>query len=312
MNGTGEFVPPADLGSGVHCVDLLEGGRAERTCAYIVGDARAAAVIETGAAPLAWRILKSLETLAIPAAAVEWVIVTHIHLDHAGGTGWLLERLPNAKVAVHPRGGRHLVDPSRLMAGARAVYGESFDRQFAPIVPVPAERVVEIPDGGHVELSTGRRFGCLHMAGHARHHFVVTDPASRGVFTGDNAGVRYPWFRNYGFVPALPTTSPSEFDPPELVRTMERIGSLGLPRLYFTHFSLGTVEELAGSRDWIGRFVEIAKAAGPGWESIRDGLRREVGRELSARGVPDSAPENGSLELDHEINAKGIAHYLQK
>ncbi len=309
------FKPPVEVGEagkGVYCVDLFEGGHPDRTCAYIVKDGGRAAIVETGAAPLSWRVLKSLETLGLSADAVEWIVLTHIHLDHGGGAGWLMENLPNAKVGVHPRGGRHLVDPSRLIAGARAVYGDRFDSMFAPIVPIPADRVVEVPDGGTVAMSTGRTFEIIHLAGHARHHFVAVDRTSDGVFTGDNAGVRYPWLSRYGFTPALPTTSPSEFDPPELEKTMDRLVNLGVKNYYFTHFSCGTAAEVRECRNWIAGYVKLVKETGADWEKLRGRFRQEITEALVRRGVPAGAPELKSLELDHEINAKGVALWWEK
>lgn len=306
------FKPPLEVGSGIYCVDLFEGGVPERTCAYIVRDGDSTAIIETGSAPLSWRVLKSLDHLGIPVESVEWIVLTHIHLDHGGGAGWLMERLPKAKVAVHPRGARHLVDPSRLIAGARVVYDDRFDSMFSPIVPIPAERVVEIPDGGTVELCSGRRFEIVHMAGHARHHFVVVDRKSNGVFTGDNAGVRFPWLSKYGFTPSMPSTSPSEFDPPELERTMDRLLSLGVSRFYFTHFSVGTADEVRNNRRWIGEYVRLAGESGPDWQDIRERFRSATIADLTSRGVPSGTPELEGLALDLELNAKGVAHWLQK
>ncbi len=306
------YTRPVDLGGGVYCVDLFERGQPERTCAYIVKERDRAAIVETGSAPLTWRLLRALEDLGIPPAAVEWVLVTHIHLDHSGGAGWLLERLPNAKIAVHPRGAPHLIDPSRLIAGAGVVYGPRFDALFAPIVPVPETRVLSVEDGGSVTLNGTRRFDIVHMAGHARHHFVIVDRTSDGVFTGDNAGVRFPEFRKYGLIPSIASTSPSEFDPPELDRTMGRLIGLGVSRFYYTHFSSASAADVAESRRWVQEFRKIGEEQGPAWEPIREQMKSRVTSELVSRGVPSAAPELGALALDLELNAKGVSVWLER
>jgi glyoxylase-like metal-dependent hydrolase (beta-lactamase superfamily II) len=199
-----------------------------------------------------------------------------------------------------------------LIEGARAVYGDRFDSLFAPIVPIAKQKVVEVPDGGAVQMSTGRRFEMIHLAGHALHHFAVVDRRSDGVFTGDNAGIRYPSFSRYGFIPALPTTTPSQFDPTELERTMARLVELGVKKFYFTHFSVGTAAEVSECRGWIPRYVSLVKETGANWERLRDRLRAEISDALIRRGVPANAPELQTLALDCELNAKGVALWWEK
>src|SRR5690606_23693744 len=133
----------------------------------------------------------ALEAAGLTPADVDWLILTHVHLDHAGGAGELMACLPNARLVVHPRGARHMIDPSKLWAGALAVYGEEeMQRSYGTLRPIPAERVVEAPDGHVVELA-GRALRCLDTPGHARHHNAIHDEPSGCVFTGDTFGLSY-------------------------------------------------------------------------------------------------------------------------
>src|SRR5512138_3241421 len=166
--------PPREVAPGVVLVDTGY-VRPRLAAAYLVRGRDSAAVVETGAASAVPRILAALAAQGLSPADVSHVVVTHVHLDHAGGAGALLRELPRARLVVHPRGARHLVDPSKLVAGTIEVYGEArFRALYGELVPVPAERVVEAPDGFTVELG-GRRLRILDAPGHAKHHFVVWD-----------------------------------------------------------------------------------------------------------------------------------------
>ena len=160
-------------------------------------------------------------------AQVDYVILTHVHLDHAGGAGQLMARFPNARLTVHPRGARHMIDPSRLLAATVAIYGEEETRRiYGEILPVPRERVIETPEGATLRLA-GRELLFLDAPGHARHHVVVRDGETGHIFAGDTFGLSYRELDQDGRQFSFPTTSPSQFDPPALHRSIDRMLALG-------------------------------------------------------------------------------------
>lgn len=307
-----------NLGENIYQVDVYDQGVAGRTACYLIA-AEKTALIETGPSPGTPRIIKALAELGIEPQKVDYIIVTHIHLDHSGGAGTLARELTGAKILVHPRGARHLVDPSRLIAGAGAVYGERFDSLFGEILPVPQDRVHAPVDGETLDLGGGRVLTFLHTQGHARHHFVIYDPASLGVFSGDALGVRFQDLSQLvGRDFILPSTPPPEFDPAAALDTIDRLQQLPLENIYFTHFGkaagapaiLNRLRELVGAFEAAGR---KAVASGGGAAGIEAALWQMVLDELAGSGIMDREhPALKLMDLDMELNAAGIAYYLEK
>jgi len=307
-----------NLGDKIYQIDVREQGRTERTSSYILATENVA-IIETGAAPGTVYLLEALKNLGIAVHRVKYIIVTHIHLDHSGGAGQLARELPDCRVIVHPRGARHLIDPSRLVAGARPLYGERFDEFFGEVLPVPAERIHTPEDGETLELEEGRTLAIYHAPGHARHHLVVHDPVARGLFSGDALGSCYPALsrlieRDY----ILPLTPPSEFDPPTFVETLDRLSKLDVENIYFTHFgrAAGAQSIFPRVRELVITFAEIGRSilnSGGGAKEIEATLWDLVLSELSQYGEIDrNHPFLKYLESDMELNAAGIVYYFQK
>jgi len=194
------------LGDGIFAIDT--GFHRDRfDAAYLLVQGGRAAFIDTGTNFAVPRLLSALQSLGIERDAVEWVIPTHVHLDHAGGVGLLLQQLPAARLMVHPAGARHLIDPSRLWAGATAVYGaEEMARSYGELLPVAADRVVESSDGMCMQVGD-RELLLIHTPGHARHHHCLWDAASRGWFTGDTFGLSYREFDSDRGAWVVPTTT---------------------------------------------------------------------------------------------------------
>ncbi|HET7795523.1 MAG TPA: MBL fold metallo-hydrolase, partial [Rhizobacter sp.] len=179
-----------------HDIHVIDTGfhRPNFDAAYLLTHQGRAAFIDTGTSHSLPRLLQALNAAGLAAEAVDWVIPTHVHLDHAGGAGALMQALPRARLLIHPRGERHMVDPRALIAGASAVYGaEEVQRSYGTVVPVPQERVVVSVDGMTVHVGDvgGRPLQVLHTPGHAKHHHCIWDAASRGFFTGDTFGLSY-------------------------------------------------------------------------------------------------------------------------
>ena len=232
--------------------------RKQMAACYLLETDSALAVVEAGNNRSAQRILSVIGQRGRRAEEVSHVIVTHVHLDHAGGAGTLMNWLPNATLVVHPRGARHMIDPSRLEASARAVYGdEEYEAQHGALRPVPEERVLVMDDGGSLQVGK-RTLQFMDTPGHARHHFCVWDEASQGWFSGDTFGISYRELDSHRGPFIFPTTTPIQFDPPALLESIDRLMERTPQNMYLTHF--GRVCDLprlaADMRVAIGRFVE--------------------------------------------------------
>ena len=177
-----------DYGDGISAIDSVYDRRLQ-TAIHLLVEKDRAAIIDTGTANAVPYVLAALEGRGIAPEQVDYVFLTHVHLDHAGGAGQLMARFPNARLTAHPRGARHMVDPSRLLAATIAIYGvEEMRRSYGEILPVPAERVIETPEGAVLELA-GRELLFLDAPGHARHHVVIRDSRTGHFFAGDTFGL---------------------------------------------------------------------------------------------------------------------------
>jgi glyoxylase-like metal-dependent hydrolase (beta-lactamase superfamily II) len=256
-----ETMPPRtiDLNDNITLVDA-EYQYPGLAATYIVREGDAAAIIETGTTHTVPMILAALEARGLSSEQVQYVIPTHVHLDHACGAGALIEQCPNARLVIHPRGARHMIDPSRLVAGTIAVYGEEkFHALYGDLIPVPEERVIEAPDNFEISLNH-RIFRFLDTPGHALHHFSVHDLESNGIFTGDTFGLSYPNLKTPAGPFIFATTTPVQFDPEQLHASIDRLMNLKPDYFYLTHFGrIEASQELAEQlKTSIDDFVNIA------------------------------------------------------
>ncbi len=222
---------------GIHIVDTgyVED---ELACVYITESGGRAVFCETNTANAVPRYLEKLKELQIPPENTDYILLTHIHLDHAGGTGELLQHCPNARVIVHPKGARHLSDTSRLEESSRQVYGdEEFNRLYGSITPVPAEKIITAEDGMKLQWQD-RTFTFTHTLGHAAHHMIIHDSKSNGIFTGDAFGLFYPVSSSPEFLFGTPATTPTQFDPEESLRTLDIILNMNPERVFLTHYGI--------------------------------------------------------------------------
>ena len=249
-----------DYGWGITCIDTMYVQPGRAACYLIVQDNRAA-FIDTGTAHTVPYLLEVLKSKRIPPEAVEFVIPTHVHLDHAGGAGVLMEKLPNATLVIHPNGARHLIDPTKLVMGATEVYGaENFMRHFGEIRAVNKQRVFAAEDQTTIKLAS-RTLTFIDTPGHARHHFCVYDETSKGFFTGDTFGLSYKELDNKSGAFIMPTTTPVQFDPDAWQSSLDRLLEFCPQNMYLTHFGRVTeISRLAKElRQDINRYAEIAK-----------------------------------------------------
>ncbi|WP_031409662.1 MBL fold metallo-hydrolase [Geobacillus vulcani] len=313
---------PIDLGRRISLIDLYDLRMPHRTGTYVLHEENLA-IVETGPSPSTPHLLAGLKALHIDPSEIRYIIVTHIHLDHAGGVGLLLQHCPNAVVVVHPKGKRHLADPSRLIAGAKAVYGAQFESLFDPILPVPEERLIVKEDGETLELSAERTLTFYDTPGHANHHFSIYDSYSGGVFTGDTIGVFYPQLQEAGLTFCLPSTSPNQFDPEAMEQSAARLEELRPERIYFGHFGMldDPQEAFRQLRVWLPKFVAAGKEAvdrhpeAPVSEQVKMAahrLRNEIMAFLDDHGVPSSSSAHAAIELDLQVCAMGLVDYWQK
>lgn len=302
---------------GIHTIDT---GffRPRFDAAYLIVEKGRGAFVDCGTNHSIARMLEALEVAGLGTGEVDWLILTHVHLDHAGGAGELMARLPNAQLVVHPRGARHMIDPSKLWAGASAVYGEAvMEREYGRLRPVPAERVVEAADGHIVDLA-GRLLRCIDTPGHARHHIAIHDTLANVCFTGDVFGLSYREFdtKNGPFI--LPTTSPSQFDPEELHASIDRLLALQPFAMYPTHFGrIGDVDRLgADLHVQIDAMVGLALEAGTNLDRharLVDGLTELYAARARAHGwTRGNAALEQLLHMDIELNAQGLEVWLDR
>jgi glyoxylase-like metal-dependent hydrolase (beta-lactamase superfamily II) len=306
-----------DLGHGVHAIDTGF-HRPRFDAAYLLVEDGRAAFIDSGTNASLPRLLGLLDILGLPRDAVDHVIPTHVHLDHAGGVGALMRELPVATLMVHPRGLRHMVDPSQLYAGALAVYGQDeMDRSYGQLVPVPAERVRATEDGGSIVLA-GRALQVAHTPGHARHHHCLWDERTRGWFTGDTFGMSYREFDTAAGAWILPTTTPVQFEPEPLKASVRRLLAADPTCIYLTHY--GRVADVArlGGRllSMIDAMVDLTRAVPAGatrLAALQEALQALYVDSLRAHGC--TLGRDRILELialDIGLNAQGLAIWLDR
>ncbi|UCZ54845.1 MBL fold metallo-hydrolase [Bacillus shivajii] len=300
-----------------HLIDGHDLGLVERTGTYVL-DCRPegnVTIIETGPSISNEYIKKGLEEIGIPLSDIQWIIVTHIHLDHAGGAGLLLNDCPNAKVVVHPRGYRHLCDPSRLIKGAKAVYGAAFDDLFAPILPIAKDRLVEKADQSTLSLTDDRTLTFIDTPGHAKHHYSIYDTETATMFTGDTIGIRYPSLERDNVSLYLPSTSPNQFNPEDMLNSLAEIKSFEPKQIAFGHFGISDQPSVVYEqiRYWLSIFMEKGQEVfdqNQDHETLQNILLNEVNHELKKQGISPSHSAYQFIHLDLKISAMGILDYL--
>ncbi|WP_458068354.1 MBL fold metallo-hydrolase [Rhodanobacter sp. BL-MT-08] len=300
---------------GIHTIDT---GfvRPQFDAAYLIVENGRGAFIDCGTNYAVPRMLAALDQAGLTPADVDWLILTHVHLDHAGGAGELIAHLPNAKLVVHPRGARHMIDPSKLWAGASVVYGDAVMKEtYGHLRPIPAERVIEATDEYVIDLA-GRPLVCLDTPGHAKHHNTIYDARANVCFTGDVFGLSYREFDKDGRPFIVPTTSPVQFDQKELHTSIDRLIALKPAAMYLTHY--GRVEDIdrlaADLHVQIDAMVALAQSAdkAPDRHEVLKGLLTELylGRAAAHGWSHDERALADIIGMDIELNAQGLEVWL--
>lgn len=307
-----------DYGHGIAAID--SGFVRPRLAAVhcIVEDGRAA-LVDTATNSNATTVLAALAARDIQPEQVDWILLTHIHLDHAGAAGALARLLPNARLSVHPRGARHMTDPSRLVAGTVAVYGAEETREkYGDILPVAPDRIVEANEDSVLRLGT-RTIRVLDTPGHARHHVCYVDEATGHIFTGDTFGLSYRELDNAGRAFVLPVTTPNQFEPEAMHESVERIAALRPEAVYLTHFGqVRDVSRLAADlHRLIDAFVAAARSASGAGTIRHERLKAALSTLLEDEAQRQNWRLSGDamrelLAADIELNAQGLADWLDK
>lgn len=293
---------------GADLVDLQFLGYPLAIAAYLLDDGTDAALVEVGPTSTAQTLLREAQARGVPLERVRHLIVTHIHLDHAGALGWLLQRLPHAVAYVHPVGAPHLVDPSRLLASASRLYGEMMERLWGEVVPVPEERMRIVRDGERIEAA-GRSLLVVDTPGHARHHHAYLDEATGVLFAGDIAGVRMP-ATHY----VRPPTPPPELDIEAWQASLAKLRALPIRQLALTHFGLYDdvarhLDELETRLlDWAA-FTRARVEQGITDADLIQQLREYGDAEMRRLSVD---PSSYDLGAGYELIALGYARYWRK
>lgn len=313
----GHRAQTTQLNDGITAVDT-EYLRTLQDASHLIVEGGRAAFVDTGSNDSVPLLIDALHQQDLDVGDVDYVFLTHIHLDHAGGAGLLMQQLPNARCVVHPRGVAHMVDPTRLIAGTEAVYGVAeTQKMYGDIQPVDAARC-DVPDDEQWFDFNGREMQALFTEGHARHHYVLNDPASRGVFTGDSFGVSYRELDTDAGEMIFPTTTPASFDPDAAHVSVDRIMGCDPEQLYLTHYSrVRDLDRLAADMHaGIDAYTEMALACRDAEDPFKAMLPRMLdflrgqAREHGFSGSDDAL--HSILEVDIVLNTKGLLSWLQR
>jgi glyoxylase-like metal-dependent hydrolase (beta-lactamase superfamily II) len=286
--------------------------------AHLIRQDGRAAFVDVGTAHSVPDLLAALDQLGVARDAVDYVFLTHVHLDHAGGAGQLMRALPNAQAVLHPRGAPHLIAPEKLIAASKVVYGEEpFRALYGEIVPVAAERVRVTADGERLSLA-GRPFACVHTPGHALHHHCLVDLDHAGIFTGDTFGLSYRELDTAQGAFIVATTTPTQFDPEQLVASVDRLLAYAPRAMYLMHYSRVTGVQRLGEelKADIRQLVDIARAhAGAADAEAR--MAADIRAAWLARArrhgctLPDAAIVE-LLDLDAKLDAQGLVAWTDR
>ncbi|MEE6451946.1 MBL fold metallo-hydrolase [Gottfriedia acidiceleris] len=305
-----------DLGFNTYLIDLYDLSFQERTGSYIILD-EDITIIETSASPSHEYLLQGLKELQISFDKIKNVIVTHIHLDHSGGAGLLMEKCPNATLFVHLKGARHLEDPTKLISSAKQVYGDDFDRLFNPILPIESTRIYQVADGEELVIGKNRKLTFLHTPGHANHHISIFDSSSKYMYTGDTLGIYYPQLQKDIGTFILPSTSPNQFSYEATLSSSRKIQKYNPDAICFGHYGLtkDTNFVYESLKLYLDRFIKLTASTiennqeKPFYEKSRilsAALYNEVKDDLQSKNIDENHPVFQIIKLDLEVSAMGL------
>ncbi|TGK44667.1 MBL fold metallo-hydrolase [Leptospira andrefontaineae] len=290
-------------------------------CAYLIVDGNRATFVENNTNNAVPLLLEALKEEGLGPESVDYIIITHVHLDHAGGTGKLVSLCPNATVLAHPKAVPHVIDPTRLIKSSIQVYGEeNYFKLYGEILPVPSDRVRTMSEGEEL-IWQKRIFKFLHTRGHANHHFCIYDSLTNGIFTGDTFGIGYTLFRKGKDSLLFPSTTPTDFDPEEAILSVDKILATGADKAYLTHF--GVWEDIRSGASQMKEGLNVMKNVlisaektgleGEALVSFCEGrVRSYLEDQIRIRDLPFGEKEERFIGFDSQINAQGIAFKIER
>ena len=275
------------------------------------------AFVDTGCNDSIPNALRALDELGVSVDSVDYVMLSHIHLDHAGGAGTMMKLFPNARLVVHPRGAWHMAKPARLMESVATVYGiEETRRLYGEVLPIDASRIIEATHETSIDLA-GRKLLCLDAPGHAKHHIAIVDSKSGHIFSGDIFGLSYPELDTDGRQFVFPTTTPVQFDPQAMHASIEMLMSYRPQAIYLTHFgqTCDVADKALDLHRMIDAHVAIAlrekKAGAERHARIRVGLDELLLEETKRFGCRlADADVLKVFDADLELNTQGLVVWL--
>ena len=309
-----ELIPDSDI----FTIDALY-YQPELASIHIIKSGDRISLIDTGTQYSVPQVKSALDKLELDWSHIDYIILTHIHLDHAGGAGALMELCGNAVLVVHPKGARHMADPSKLVAGASAVYGEKeFKKLYGDIQPIDSDRIISPADGETIEWAD-RPLTFYDSPGHANHHHCILDHRTESVFTGDTVGICYRALRYDGRAFVMPTTTPVQFDPDALHASIDKIMGLNPKVLYLTHYSAlyPSTSIIAGLHEQIDDFVMLTQNAAESHSDSFESTLSKMIEEYLVRRCQNELPEldidiiENWVGLDANLNAQGLAFWWQ-
>ena len=291
--------------------------REEFAAIYLVRQGNEIAIIETGTKHSIPNIQQTLEKDGLNFSSVAYIIPTHVHLDHAAGAGVLMKLCPNAQLVIHPRGARHMVDPSKLIAGTVAVYGqEKFNQLYGDVVPIDSSRIIEADDNFVLDFA-GRELKFIDTPGHAKHHFCIWDKMTESMFTGDTFGISYRDFDNGDEVYIFPTTTPIQFDPDELINSIKKLMKYKPKRVCLTHFGAikptnKVIQQLIDGVNFMRSLAIDYAAQDNANEKIENMMMDHLLQQLQKMGFTNQDFCKEKLTVDVELNTQGLIYWQQK
>ena len=293
------------IGPGVMQIDTRLGGWERVTAGYLV-EGPQPVLVETGSQSSVPTLLAALEALGVGGPDLAAVVVTHIHLDHAGGVGDVARAFPGATVHVHPKGARHLADPTRLVSSAARVYGELLDDLYGRLDPTPAERIHVLEDGDQVVVGPGRRLTAIDSPGHAKHHLGLHDSESGILFVGDAVGVRLP---EAGVL--RPATPPPDFDLDQALASLGRFAERSPAGIALAHYGLVPDHDtvLDEAAETLRRWAEVAEQAWREGQDVAAALEAAFAQDLT--GVDGGDRQKLETLNGVHSNAAGLRRWLE-
>lgn len=294
------------LDKGIVAIDT-EYARPQQDASHLIVEQGRAAFVDTGVNSSVPLLLSALRSQDLDVAAVDYVFLTHIHLDHAGGAGHFAERFPESLIGVHARGARHLADPTRLWDSAERIYTpEGMQTLWGPMQPVPEDRLLVLDEGSAISLGGGRQLEVMYTPGHAKHHIVFTEEGSGGMFVGDSVGIAFP----HGHM-VQPVTPPPDFDEPLVVRQLRRMAARQPGFVGFAHYGVTShvarVFDQAEAR--LGEWVSFVESLGEAADAS-DRLRDWVLGAYQSEGIPEEDIDQYDRNTFWPMQVTGIQRWL--